>query len=233
MTAASWRSAFSSAGRASSRAAMMPCTVSGRLPAGEAPVAQHAHVLLGVERVAAGAPEELALRVRHRARPARGARRARRAVSTSESGRSDSVGALALPPPQPGRRSSSSGRARADDEQRDAASPTRRRWSTKSSMPSSAQCRSSKTSTSGAARPAPRRTAARRRTPRCGGRPRRRLRRRARPAAAGDRAPTSASSSSATSARDRLGELRLRRVGGVGLEHAGLRLRRSRRAPRS
>ena len=100
-----------------------------------------------------------------------------RAVSSSESGESDTVTALRLPPPQPGRRSSSSGRA---VQTTSSGTPVAQSTSssTKSSRPSSAQCRSSKTSTSGprsaspskkrrhAANASARRVAAARRSPR-------------------------------------------------------------------
>ena len=83
---------------------------------------EHAHVLLGVERVAARAREQRRLDLgrqdgllEQRCRRAAPSRRPR-------AGESETVSAFGLPPPQPGRRSSSSGRA-SDDEQRHAARP--------------------------------------------------------------------------------------------------------------
>ena len=65
ITAASWSSAFCSGSSRSSRAAISPWTVSGSSP-DLAAVAQHARELLGVERVAAGAGEQLGLRLRRK-----------------------------------------------------------------------------------------------------------------------------------------------------------------------
>ena len=133
---------------------MMPWTFSGsglRSPRSR----EHVDELLGVERVAAG-PLSRAAWVAAGARARAGAHR--RAVSSSDSGGSDSVEALRLPPPHAGRRSSSSGRA-VQTTSSGTLPAQSTRWSTKSSRLSSAQCRSSKTSTSGSlARPAPRRT---------------------------------------------------------------------------
>ena len=145
-TAASWSSRFSSAASASSRAAMIPCTVSGSLRH-VAAVEQNARVLLGVQRVAARARQQRRLRLR----PSRAARAGRdelgglavreRREREREGVRLPATPARAAARAAPGRAvpSTSSG------------TPLDRstRSSTKSSRASSAQCRSSKTRTSG------------------------------------------------------------------------------------
>ena len=127
----------------------MPCTGLGERQLGSPSAsAEHADELLCVERVAAGvrraARATLGLPTAVREERRAGAARSR----TAESGESETVSALRLPPPQPGRRSSSSGRAVQTTRSGTPVAQSTR-WSTKSSRPSSAQWRSSKTSTSG------------------------------------------------------------------------------------
>ena len=143
-----------------------------------------------------------------------------RAVSSSESGESDSVSALGLPPPHPGRRSSSSGRA-VQTTSSGTPEPQSTRWSTKSSRSSSAQCRSSKTSTVGRWSASASRNC--RQAAKCSERPP--------PASASAPRPTSGRRLSSDplgvlqpERRDRLGQLLPGLLRRVALEDPGLRL---------
>ena len=146
-TAASWSSRFSSSESASSRAAMMPCTVSGSSTSSPRS-SRHSRVLLGVERVAAGPRERAPPACPARAARSRAALGASRVGLLVESGDSEIVSAFGLPPPQPGRRSRARGvrsPARAAGRRRRARRAGRR----SRACASSAQWRSSNTSTSG------------------------------------------------------------------------------------
>ncbi len=115
---------------------------------GAAALGEHAQVLLGVQGVAVG----LGQRAQSR-RPAgmprrRAGRRSAPRSPSSESGVSEIVVALRLPPPHPGRRSSSSGRV-AHTTSSGTPSAQSTRCSMKSSRTSSAQWRSSNASTKG------------------------------------------------------------------------------------
>ena len=221
-TAACWSSSFSRS--AARRSAPRPRP--GASPAhrrASAPAVQHARVLLGVERVAAGSLEQYRLLLGREHAAGRAGRETRRAVSSSESGASEIVSAFRFPPPQPGRRSSSSGRAQ---QTTSSGTPATRSTSpsTKSRRPSSAHCRSSNTSTSRA----PLRERFEEATPggeqpRPGDLRRRRRRRRARRAAAGVARPSPlrlVGTRSSTAA----GELVLPRRPRLVLEDARLRL---------
>ena len=224
---------------------MIPCTDSGSGSSSPARAAAAAVALstprsssmrtysLGVERVAA--------RARRAAPPARSdgqhglleqradqPRRSRR----RESGESETVDALRLPPPQP----AAARAARAAPCRRRAAArrrpsrPGGRRSRAGRRRPSAGPRRRAR---AGAARRAPRRSAARPRTPRRAGRPRRR-----RAGEADERAQVASTHARLALVGDQRrrppsASFRGRGVGGVGLEDAGLRLRPSRRAPRS
>ena len=203
---------------------MMPCTVSGSALAREAPVRAASG---RTPRRRAGCPR----RARGSSRCVSAARTdcsssrpSRRAVSTSESGRSDTVAAFALPPPQPGRRSSSSGRAVATTSSGTPLAQSAR-WSTKSSSPSSAQWRSSNTSTGRPLlgepleEPAPGGERSR-----CADRPYAR-RRRGRRAAACARAPTRPQRRPARVSPTASASFASATCGGVGLEDSRLCLR--------
>ncbi|HCU94122.1 MAG TPA: hypothetical protein DHU96_15905 [Actinobacteria bacterium] len=108
ITAASCSSRFSAGGSASSRALMMPCTDSGT---GSCRLARCSVSIWAYCSAYSGLPPAWASSAA--SCPGCSAEgpssdSTSRAVSASDSGASDKVSALGLPPPQPGRRASSS-----------------------------------------------------------------------------------------------------------------------------
>ena len=148
ITDASCRSAFSSGASPSIRAAIRPCTVSGSARLAALVLGEHPRVLLGVERVALGAPQHRLLRVGVEHGAVEQPLEEDGGLVVAERADREREGvALAAAPARP-----------PVEQLRVAPSPTMRsgtvvaqsaRWSTKSSRPSSAQWRSSNTSTSG------------------------------------------------------------------------------------
>ena len=122
--AASWRYAFSSAGRPSRRAADDALQRLGeRQLLGRAALEVELGELLGVERVPSGALEQRLLDVGRQHRAFEQGAPMSRAVCSSDSGARAIVVALSLPPPQLGPPREQLRPGRADDEQRDVGHP--------------------------------------------------------------------------------------------------------------